>query len=463
MEIVQNLLCDKHLWSPQDRSIAVEKAGLNSRKPEFRYRKGKGLQVRAPPRFPTRDKMRTRTPFSATSFLLGLVGIGVLGLAGVVGSRQFNDVSSRIAELEGRVAREPQERRSLEEELETVRADLASVRDELNRAQATEAVARSLATRLAGAETRLVDIAGTIDAHDSSLEQLAGTATLEEIMAKQAKDMTELWQALRARVDAAEELVSESRERLDDVDESLSKEDRDVIRMWNELVGPTVQLAGEDSVGSGVILRSVDVGESEDGEPIFDTHILTAWHVIRDIVEGDLEMPVPVAIYQPDGSIINETATLLGHDAGIDVAVLRLDRDEPVEYGASLATRARLKQARIFERIYAVGCPLGNDPIPTSGEIATRTHLVDDVNYWMINAPTYIGNSGGGIFDADTHALLGIFSKIYTHGALRPTIVPHMGLVTPLETIYDWLQESGFERIVPVEAPAVAEAAPTDG
>ena len=75
------------------------------------------------------------------------------------------------------------------------------------------------------------------------------------------------------------------------------------------------------------------------------------------------------------------------------------------------------------------------------------------MNYWMINAPTYIGNSGGGIFDARTHELLGVFSKIYTHGTLRPTIVPHMGLATPLHEVYPWLAEEGFGFLVP-DGPA---------
>ncbi|HEX6882936.1 MAG TPA: hypothetical protein VF530_06120, partial [Planctomycetota bacterium] len=88
------------------------------------------------------------------------------------------------------------------------------------------------------------------------------------------------------------------------------------------------------------------------------------------------------------------------------------------------------------------------------GEIATCSHHVDGQVYWMINAPTYIGNSGGGIFDADTHELLGLFSKIYTHGSLRPTIVPHMGLVTPLDRVYDWLVQVGHGELVPEESRA---------
>ena len=36
-----------------------------------------------------------------------------------------------------------------------------------------------------------------------------------------------------------------------------------------------------------------------------------------------------------------------------------------------------------------------------------------------------------------------------SNGSLRPTIIPHMGLVTPLGKIYDWLAEVGFADLVP--------------
>ena len=82
----------------------------------------------------------------------------------------------------------------------------------------------------------------------------------------------------------------------------------------------------------------------------------------------------------------------------------------------------------------------------------------------MINAPTYIGNSGGGIFDANTHELLGIFSKIYTHGSMRTAIVPHMGLATPMPTIYAWLEKVGYGQLIPEEAPtAKAQMAAANG
>jgi hypothetical protein len=78
----------------------------------------------------------------------------------------------------------------------------------------------------------------------------------------------------------------------------------------------------------------------------------------------------------------------------------------------------------------------------------------------MINAPTYIGNSGGGIFDAQTHELIGIFSKIYNYGTSRPTVVPHMGLVVPLTKVYAWLDGVGYGHLAgaPAAKPIAASA-----
>jgi len=222
---------------------------------------------------------------------------------------------------------------------------------------------------------------------------------------------------------------------------------RNLEEMWGELVGPIVQLTGDVSVGSGVLLQS----RRDEASGSYLTHVLTAWHVVRDI-QGDLsktEMPVPVTVYSQDGTTEHTEAKLLVFNVRLDAALLEITSEAPYPFGASLASPKRLEDLEIFDEIYAVGCPLGNDPIPTAGEIATVRHKVDGSNYMMINAPTYIGNSGGGIFDAKTHELLGIFSKIYTHGSLRPTIVPHMGLVTPLTHIYDWLRIEGLTSVVP--------------
>jgi hypothetical protein len=169
-----------------------------------------------------------------------------------------------------------------------------------------------------------------------------------------------------------------------------------------------------------------------------------------------------VTIYRPERQTRFESAFVLAHDPSIDAALLVLDCDQKVECGAKLAPAEVITHSRIFDRIYAVGCPLGNDPIPTFGEIADTHHRVEDQRYWMISAPTYIGNSGGGIFDAESHELLGIFSKIYTHGSLRPTVVPHMGLVVPLTEFYRWLENTDQLSLLE-PAPAVQARTASSG
>ncbi|HUR29602.1 MAG TPA: trypsin-like peptidase domain-containing protein, partial [Planctomycetota bacterium] len=202
------------------------------------------------------------------------------------------------------------------------------------------------------------------------------------------------------------------------LERSLAADDPD--KLWKDLVGPVVQLIGDSTVGSGVLLESRPLPEGG-----YATHVLTAWHVVRDILGApdNSAAPVPTKIYSPDGSWRNLTARLLAHDTVLDLALLVLDTNEEQPCGARLATRAELDLLRTFDGVYAVGCPLGNDPIPTVGEVASTHHEVSGAKYWMISAPTYIGNSGGGIYAARTHDLIGIFSKIYTHGSTRSTIV----------------------------------------
>ena len=325
----------------------------------------------------------------------------------------------------------------VKDEITSIRTEVVANLDEVEEAN-------SLAHRLRAAEDLLGDIGRAVEVQTSSLTELAEAQATLPSPNKMREQDDELRQ-LKELVSSTQEAALETVERVQRLDQEFVP--RDLSQMWRELVGPVVQLAGDSSVGSGVLLESVQ--DPSSGE--WRTYLITAWHVVRDI-QGDLSntaMPVPVNIYHEDGSIQAEEAKLLVFEVDLDAALLELRTEEALPNGAALATRDQLAKTRIFDRIYAVGCPLGNDPIPTPGEVATCRHRVEGELYWMINAPTYIGNSGGGIFDAETHELLGIFSKIYTHGSLRPTIVPHMGLVTPLSEIYEWLDQEGYDAIVP--------------
>ncbi len=398
------------------------------------------------------DRSSPRGKVIAASSILA----GVLAGSSLVG--RWIQLEGRVREIE---ATRREEVAALRANLGGVQGELGKLQDELSAADDKAEIAIALRDRLQSAEARMGDIGQAIEAQSESLTALErersifGPAALDRELAAHDELIQARWESFSKVLSEVRTAADESRQRVEKIDRALSTQ-RDLAGMWHELVGPVVQLAGDTSVGSGVLLRSSPT-PAEDG--LFRRHLLTAWHVVRDI-QGDLsrtEAPVPVAIYLVDGSVRHETAHLLRFDAGIDAALLEVRTPDRIPDGARLATKERLASVSIFDPVYAVGCPLGNDPIPTFGEVATVHHVIDGQTYWMINAPTYIGNSGGGIFDSQTHDLLGIFSKIYTHGAVRPTIVPHMGLVTPLGRIYEWLEREGYAAIVPDTDPLASK------
>ncbi|MCC6406980.1 MAG: trypsin-like peptidase domain-containing protein [Planctomycetes bacterium] len=375
----------------------------------------------------------------------GLAFVGWLGL------QETQSLRRQLDELARAPRADPAEVDALEHELRQVGTELADAKSRIERDQAKVELAR----RVLALEAKLSDADCRLDAQGSRLSTWEDQWTdlepeLDSRLAELKVGLEERWRSLDELTTNTARVASEDRARLERLDMRL-KSEPDRGRMWDELVGPVVQLAGDSTVGSGVLLESRRLGETSK----WRTHLLTAWHVVRDIYGSPdrTDEPVPVKIYLRDGALRHETAKLIAHDVELDVALLVLECDEPVPCGAKLATRQRLLDARIFDGIYAVGCPLGNDPIPTRGEVAATEHVVEGTRYWMVSAPTYIGNSGGGIFDAESHELLAIFSKIYTHGSLRSTIVPHMGLATPLLSVYDWLEKEGL-----ASAPAASDA-----
>jgi hypothetical protein len=372
----------------------------------------------------------------------------------------------RWRSLETRLAASEAQRRdqaaALSSQLADLKGELGALEHELASTSSKAETAATLSDRLRSAEARMGDIGQTVEAQAQSLTALEQERSVfgPEALDRQLAAHDE---AIQSRVESFSRLLSEVRtkadescQRVDELDRTVGSQ-RDLSGMWHGLVGPVVQLAGETSVGSGVLLRAP---LQPDADGLFHMPLLTAWHVVRDI-QGDLsrtEVPVPTTVYLADGSLRHESAHLLRYDATLDAALLELRTPDRLADGARLASKERLADVAIFDGVYAVGCPLGNDPIPTYGEVATTRHVVDGQYYWMINAPTYIGNSGGGIFDARTHELLGIFSKIYTHGAVRPTIVPHMGLVTPLGRVYEWLEHEGFAALLARDGQVAAKA-----
>lgn len=379
------------------------------------------------------------------------LSLGTFGFLSYVALHHVDSLLLRMDEVERAAVMETRQAAEVKHELDRALGELERVRGELEVVRSD-----SLADR-ASTEGALRELSGVVTDQEERIELVRRTQeefdpeALDASLKNLGRELTERWEAaFRVASTAAEN------GRTPDAGPQPGRTD-----LWRTLVGPIAQLAGEESVGSGILVRGV-VAEGSD-EPC--DYVLTAWHVVRDI-QGSLynrDMPVPVQVYVEEGRTQERTAELLEFDADVDIALLRLTGGELVRDTARLPAPERLHELAIFDRVCAVGCPLGNDPIPTLGEIAATHHEVDGETYLMINAPTYVGNSGGGIFDAETRELLGVFSKVYTHGSLRPTIVTHMGLVTPLTIVYEWLEAVGYGFLVPAGGGQATPASAVQG
>jgi S1-C subfamily serine protease len=221
---------------------------------------------------------------------------------------------------------------------------------------------------------------------------------------------------------------------------------RDPIELTRTMLLPTVQLNGDDTVGSGTVVFS---GENPQTNAV-ETYVLTSHHVVRNILADTPKAALQgfdVTLYLPGERLVVK-GNMVANQPKIDAALVKLVTDRRMPYVANVLPRAETAQVKVWDPVCAVGCPLGNDPVPSHGEVSSLRNELNGANYWMVNAPTYFGNSGGGIYRADTRQLIGVFSKIYTHGKGTPVVVPHMGLCTPIDLVYEWLASEKLEHLL---------------
>ena len=244
---------------------------------------------------------------------------------------------------------------------------------------------------------------------------------------------------------------------------------------WLEkrILYPIAQLKGDGTVGSGVLVyskleRTTEKGFDGSGNPVaasskpagdsYRSYLITACHVAMEILgsrfpRGEIEN---IRLLDPDApeTLISHSATVEIYDEARDLALLKLSTKERLLHVAHRINDAGFRDLKLFSRVYAVGCPLGNNPMPTCGEISSTSKVVGDQEFWMINAPTFFGNSGGGVFLSETCELIGISSMIYTYGKSKPVVVPHMGLFVPISDVVKWLESEGYDYVFESDASA---------
>ena len=133
-----------------------------------------------------------------------------------------------------------------------------------------------------------------------------------------------------------------------------------------------------------------------------DGHVVTNNHVIENADE--------ISVVTDDGTTY--TASLVGTDPKTDLAVLKIEADDPmpfVRFGDS-------DDARIGDWIIAIGNPFGLGGTATAGIISARGRDLQAGPYddfIQIDAPINRGNSGGPIFNTDGE-VIGVNTMIYS-------------------------------------------------
>lgn len=143
------------------------------------------------------------------------------------------------------------------------------------------------------------------------------------------------------------------------------------------------------SMGSGFIV-------SEDGYVLTNNHVIDGADEIIVRLSDRRELP----------------ATLVGTDPRTDMAVLKIEDDEPLPV-VSVGRSATLKPG---EWVLAIGSPFGFDYTVTAGIVSAVGRSLPTENYVpFIQTDVAInpGNSGGPLFNLDGE-VVGINSQIYT-------------------------------------------------
>ena len=175
-----------------------------------------------------------------------------------------------------------------------------------------------------------------------------------------------------------------------------------------------------NSLGSGFVIDSEGI-------------VITNNHVIADATE--------ITVIFTDGRRLK--AELVGKDAKVDIAVLRVKPDKPlkaVKFGDS-------EKMRVGDWVMAVGNPFGLGGTVTAGIVSARNRNIDSGpydNYIQTDASINKGNSGGPLFNMDGD-VIGVNTAILSPSGGSVGI----GFATPAATVMpviEQLQKFGETR-----------------
>lgn len=235
-------------------------------------------------------------------------------------------------------------------------------------------------------------------------------------------------------------------------DEILLKqrEMRDTVTFVKTIVGS----------GSGTIIDRLDT----DTENMYEYRVLTNAHITHsrfisrlkkvDAITGKVEtqivdMGCQIVIFNhQEGSRYDYKAIIIIEDTVNDLALLSFNSDRELDV-AKIAREEMLKQVRVFDEVFVVGCQFGETPIPTIGIISQIRRGTNNEKEWVVylsTAQIAPGSSGGGLFKKyDGHYyLIGIPYRV---GQLdNGQIIPHLSLAISMSMARNFIDQNSVSH-----------------
>ena len=191
----------------------------------------------------------------------------------------------------------------------------------------------------------------------------------------------------------------------------------DLKQKHEKLLYPVVRCFGKKGAGSGTIVYCKEDPKNEDG---FLTFILTNHHVIADLIslkdkwnsllkqtrKGEIIDKAKVEIFDYVSMSTNDSsnrfnAEIVAYDDHHDLALLKLETPRKMAWVAPIIPEDKIKALRLFMDIAVSGCSMAHEPFVNFGQLTYLTEEIDQKRYFMYNAGSYFGNSGGALFLAD--------------------------------------------------------------
>ncbi len=244
----------------------------------------------------------------------------------------------------------------------------------------TQTMKEDFDARISELRTELTTAQGVIGSLEESVTDLESELG---IVSTELDEKTSQISELNEDLDQVKTESAAQIEELEDNIQTLQAENADFSEVIEEVIPGVVSINTDIGVGSGFFITS-------------DGYVVTNYHVIEGAAAG--------SIINSDGE--NLPIRIVGFSKSADIAVLDTDGvgHTALEWGNS-------KQAKVGEKVIAVGNPGGLDFSVTQGIISNTDRVDENGNLFLqTDVPINPGNSGGPLIDTSGE-VIGVNTK----------------------------------------------------